>query len=131
MAYTPAALTCGPKPGFLRSTVFGVLAFALLGQAADIWSSWLVCHDSHVFESNPFTRDANFKFVLSHGCWIKLIWFVFYGLTAAVMYKTCEKYDKRWAAIIASFPLLWFAYEGFQAAVHNCLLISGWFVPGP
>lgn len=115
----------------LNTTVVGVVLFALLAQAADIWSSWFVSFDSHVYESNPFTRDANFKFVMAHGCGIKLIWFCFYGLTAAVLYKALEKYDKKWAAIIGSFPLLWFTYEGFQAALHNVLLLSGWYVPGP
>ena len=117
---------------FFNSTAVGVFLLCVLASVADTWSSWMAGRaDHHIYETNPLTRNLDFSFNLSHGIGVKFLWLVFYGLTGWVIWEVVKKYDRRVATLLAMLPWLVYSYVSFQAAVHNCMLVSAWYVPGP
>lgn len=80
-------------------------------------------------ETNPFSRYQDHSFHLWHGIGMKALFLLEFSLMAGVLYFSFQWYSKKFAALVASIPLLYYSALGLQAAFSNALLHTGWYAP--
>jgi hypothetical protein len=100
--------------------------FCLTVQCVDIISSsgW----GPDYTETNPFCRHADGSFWLAHAIGIKAIFLAEYTCAALIIYFVFRRLGKIYAAAVATIPLLYFALLSLDAAIHNFILHTGWYV---
>ena len=81
-----------------------------------------------VHEGNPFTRDLEYKFLISHHIVYNLLWFTGLGGFSFALYQAFKKTSDDLAKIISGLPFFLNSVNGVGAIVNNIMHGLRWYV---
>jgi len=82
-------------------------------------------------ETNPYTRYPNGQFCFIRGLADKALGLIVFGLFSLGVYWLFSKIDARIGLILSLAILFVFAFLAWEAAAHNLLIHTGWYVNLP
>jgi len=110
-----------------RLPIISALFFLTIA-TLDMFSSVYAMSVPGVHESNPFTRDTNYRFLISHHIVYNLLWFVGLSGFAFSLYQALKDTSDDLAKIVSSLPFFLNTINGVGAIVNNIMHGLRWYV---
>ena len=93
-----------------------------------MFSSMYAMRVPGVHEGNPFTRDLEYKFLISHHIVYNLFWFTGLSGFAFALYQAFKETSDDLAKIISGLPFFLNSVNGVGAIVNNIMHGLRWYV---